>query len=407
MLHGNAPARCICYALNHSNIIRNNSPTTANKGWTPLEKQAGMRLPVNRRLIKGVLFCLIYVHIYEEQRAKHGNRAVPCVYLGFDQTNNQFIAMEWLTGKIHYVGDGTFHNMTMPFRANPNRVPSWMNEFDELAPSTTVHEMAPARHSLPTGPRRSYRQHGYQFTGGRAITTIPDVDTPPDDDSQNHHLSDVSTVNSVNSASSSFFVHTWGKDPANWAEAMQGPYANEWTVAMLAERESFRQHNVYTLVPRCEADGHRIFKCRPVLKIKLNPPSADEPNGSLDKFKYRLTIAAFTRMLTEGVDYKEKHASTVRWNALKLLIALAVEHDWDLLHIDIKTFFLYGVLDKGTIVFMEQPAGWDTVDKPAKDYVCLVAKSVYGHPAASHCAQKVLKESLTKANKFSQLDYCR
>jgi hypothetical protein len=42
-------------------------------------------------------------------------------------------------------------------------------------------------------------------------------------------------------------------------------------------------------------------------------------------------------MLTEGIDYKEKHASTVRWNALKLLIAEAVLHDWDLLHIDIKT----------------------------------------------------------------------
>ena len=90
---------------------------------------------------------------------------------------------------------------------------------------------------------------------------------------------------------------------------------------------------------------------------KLNPPSADEPNGSLDKFKYRLVIAAFTRMLTEGIDYKEKHASTVRWDSLKVLIAVAVLHDYDMLHIDIKTFFLYGVLDEGTTVFMEQPSG--------------------------------------------------
>jgi hypothetical protein len=212
--------------------------------------------------------------------------------------------MEWLTGKIHYVGDGSFHCMTFPFRANPNRVPTWMNEFDHLSPSTTVAELNPANHSLPTGPRRSYRQHDYQFTGGRAVADIPDVDIAPDGIPQNHHLFDVDSIcvdTPMNFSPSSYFVHTWGKDPVNWAEAMASPFANEWIVAMLAERESFRHHEVYTLVLRSEADGHKIFKCRPVLKIKLNPPSADEPNGSLDKFKYRLVIAAFTRMLTEGI----------------------------------------------------------------------------------------------------------
>jgi hypothetical protein len=402
MLQGNAPPKMIPYALEHANTIRNHSPSKANKGLTPLEKEAGMKLPLNPRLVKGVLFCLFYVHVYEEQRVKHGDRGIPCVYLGFDARNNQFIGMEWLTGKIHYVGDGTFHCMTFPFRANPHRVPAWMNEYDHLSPSTTVAELNPENHSLPTGPRRSYRQHGYQFTGGRAISGIPDVDTPPDDSSQNHHLFDACSTTPLNFTPSSYFVHTWGKDPVNWAEAMSSPFANEWIVAMLAERESFRHHEVYTLVLRSEAAGHKIFKCRPVLKIKLNPPSADEPNGSLDKFKYRLVIAAFTRMLTEGIDYKEKHASTVRWNALKVLIAVAVQNDWDLLHIDIKTFFLYGVLDEGTTVFMEQPSGWDTPDKPAKDYVCLLNKSVYGHPAAAHCAQKELKKNLTSGENFSQ-----
>ena len=401
MLQGNAPQSMIPYALNHSNIIRNHSPTKANKGLTPLEKEAGMKLPLNQRLAKGVLFCLFYVHVYDEERVKHGDRSVPCVYLGFDDRNHQFIGMEWLSGKIHYVGDGKFHNMVFPFRANPHKVPAWMNAHDRLTPSTTVSEPHPANHSLPAGPRRSYRQHSYQFTGGRAIANIPDVGIPPDDISQNHHLHDICASTTMNFSPELYFVHSWGKDPVNWAEAMASPYAAEWIVAMLAERESFRQHEVYTLVPRSEAVGHKIFKSRPVLKIKLNPPTADEPNGSLDKFKYRLTIAAFTRMLVEGINYKEKHGSTVRWNALKVLIAEAVRNDWDLMHFDIKTFFLYGVLDEGTKVFMEQPAGWDTTDKPPKDYVCLLDKSVYGHPAASHCAQKVLKGTLTKGGNFS------
>ncbi len=82
---------------------------------------------------------------------------------------------------------------------------------------------------------------------------------------------------------------------------------------MLEERESFRQRQVYSLVPRSQADGHRIFKSRPVLKIKFNPPASEEPHGSLAKLKYRLTIAAYTSMRVQGIDYKEKFASTVRF----------------------------------------------------------------------------------------------
>ena len=410
MIQGNAPAKMIPWGLMHANVIRNYSPTAANKGWSPKDKEAGMKLPLNKRLTEGVLFCIFYVHVYEEQRVKHGDRSMPCVYLGYDDRNNQYMGMEWLSGKIHYVGDGIFHNMTFPFRANPHRVPSWMYEQDRLTPSVQVAELNPVSHSLPAGPRRSMRQHAYQFVNDVALADIPDADVAPDNGAQSHHCFSIDpdssatlcTSDGITFTPSLYFIHTWGKDPENWAEALAGPFANEWILAMLAERESFRQHEVYTIVPRSDAKGHKIFRCRPVLKIKLNPPTAEEPNGSLDKFKYRLVIAAFAHMLTEGIDYKEKHASTVRWNSLKVLIAKAVEMDWDLFHIDIKTFFLYGVFDEDTIVYMEQPAGWDSPDKPAKDYVCLLSKSVYGHPAAAHCAQKVLKENLVGGGNFVQ-----
>ena len=180
MTQGNAPQIMATRALEHANTFRNNFPTKANNGWSPLEKQAGMRIPFNRRLIRAVLFCLFYAHIYKAQRSKTGDRAVPCVYIGFDQQNNQFICMEWISGNIHYVGDGEFHNSIFPFRANPTKCQAWMNEYDHVAPQTTVSMPRPASHSLPTGPRRSYRQHSYHYTGGRGVSDIPDDDQPPD-----------------------------------------------------------------------------------------------------------------------------------------------------------------------------------------------------------------------------------
>ena len=106
------------------------------------------------------------------------------------------------------------------------------------------------------------------------------------------------------------------------------------------EMNDVEYHGVKTLVPRSMARGKKIFKPRVVYKIKTKPPTAEHPRGEIERFRYRLPIAAFTRMLKAGIDYEDKYASTVQWAAIKILIALAVRYNWDIVLIDIKTFFL-------------------------------------------------------------------
>lgn len=90
---------------------------------------------------------------------------------------------------------------------------------------------------------------------------------------------------------------------------MASEHAPSWILSKLKEQKSFAEHKVLTIVPRSEAleAGARICKPKVVLKIKWLPPTPDHPLGQLDKFKYRLTIAAFTRMLVQGIaiDYAE------------------------------------------------------------------------------------------------------
>ena len=47
MIQGNAPAADIPYTLRHANVMWNNSPSSSKKGWTPNERKAGMKLPMN------------------------------------------------------------------------------------------------------------------------------------------------------------------------------------------------------------------------------------------------------------------------------------------------------------------------------------------------------------------------
>ena len=115
------------------------------------------------------------------------------------------------------------------------------------------------------------------------------------------------------------------------------------------------------------AEGKKIYKPRPVFKIKINPPDANNVHATIDKFKYRLTIAAFAKTMTQGIDFEEKRASTVRWEATLLLISMAVQHNFEISLIDIKTFFLYGDLEDD--VFMEQPLEWEEAGHPAADWI--------------------------------------
>jgi hypothetical protein len=384
MIQGGAPNADIPNALVHANVIRNNTPTAANNGQTPKEKEAGMKLGINARLLKGPLFCLCYAHIYEEERVKHGPRGVACVYLGYDDRNDQFKVKEWLSGRIYYSGDAVFHPNVFPYRASPATSAQWIREMDLLSPRVPVSKNNPAPHAMPTGPRRSDRQHGYIYSGGKDLRLLPDVDHAPVD------------------CSRVLFVHSFGANPDNWSEALASRFAQEWILASLKEKASFRQHNVYGLVPRAEAEAtnKKIYTSRPVFVIKIDPPTSTNPDATINKFKFRQTIAAYSKSMKLGVDFAEKRASTVRWESTLVQIAIAVMFDLEIVLLDICTFFLYGVLDD--LVYMEQPPEWVDARYPASEYVCRLNRSMYGLPQAPHCAQTKLKANLTKTKVFTQ-----
>jgi hypothetical protein len=198
-----------------------------------------------------------------------------------------------------------------------------MHEMDAVTPRIPVSADRLRPNTMPTGPRRSERQHDYHYSNGVDLRLIPDVDDAPDQHSD------------VTAGAEVHYIHSFGPDPKDWGEALASPYAAEWIAACLLEKQSFLEHKVYKLVPRAEAKGHKIYKPKSVFKIKINPPTKDNPHATLDKFKFRLTIAAYTKTMKAGIDFEEKRASTVRWEAVLGMIAIAVKYNLDIKLIDI------------------------------------------------------------------------
>ena len=365
MLYANAPESEMPDALRHANTCRNNFPTKANAGRTPNEMEAGIKLSPSKYLLRAPLFCLVYAHVYKDERRKHEPRAIPGVYCGYDDVSGVFKLKDWATGRKYFTADVTFHVKVFPYRANPPR-------------------------SLLQSRRRSvYQDHAPYVSIESADTTRPQ---------RHRQLSDKALQNIAHVVQAPANVFKpFGPDPSSLDEAMSSKYAVEWSAALLDELNQMKELKVWELVPREDIRG-KIFKPKLVFKIKLNSPTAENPHGTLDKFRARLTIAAFTRILKEGVDYEEKYASTVHWNSMRNMLAIAAHHDLDITLFDIKTFFLYGEIPDGERVYMEQLKGYEEPGK--EDWVCKLKRGMYGYPPASNYAQQKLKASLTATQRF-------
>ena len=97
----------------------------------------------------------------------------------------------------------------------------------------------------------------------------------------------------------------------------------------------------------------------------------------LTKFKARLVTKGYSQKA--GIDYSETFSPVVKSETVRIVIAITVADDLEIVQFDIKTAFLNG--DIAELLYMEQPEGFVDLDHP--NYVCLLRKALYGLKQAS------------------------
>ena len=99
-----------------------------------------------------------------------------------------------------------------------------------------------------------------------------------------------------------------------------------------------------------------------VFKLKLNP------NGTVAKHKARGFLQK------PGIDYSEVYAPVARIETVRLVVAMASNHNWALFHMDVKSAFLNGPLEE--TIFVTQPLGF--VKEGMENKVYRLNKALYG-----------------------------
>lgn len=158
-------------------------------------------------------------------------------------------------------------------------------------------------------------------------------------------------------------------EPNTIREALASDEADLWRVALQEEFDAIQKMGVYKLIPRAVVPaGRRILKGKPVFKRKR------DADGKICRYKARWVAKGFLQVF--GVDFDKTTSPTARLETIRVLFHICASLDLDLRQFDVKSAFLHGKLTDP--LFMEQPTGFEEEGKPAKDFVWMLMKGLYG-----------------------------
>lgn len=119
--------------------------------------------------------------------------------------------------------------------------------------------------------------------------------------------------------------------------------------------------------------GQRFIDSRWIFKI------IQDTDGQIIRHKARLCARGFLQRY--GMDYCDTFAPVVRYDSIRVLLALAMQQDFEMLQFDVRTAFLYGELEE--TIHMAVPEGLETPNSGEK--ICKLNKSLYGLKQSPRC----------------------
>jgi hypothetical protein len=391
MVEGGAPSSDFQYAIHFACFCRNNAPTKANRQWlSPVAMyESNDQLKVSSRIFKAVLFCLVHVYLYKEERRKHEQRSYAAMFMGVDPSYGSFLVKCLQSGGMYHASDMAVHPHTFPYRGQvlPQAIRhhherlegGWQADFNslrraeviqpgtiqtgELSEATVVPENKLA--AIKFAPEvTSFKVTSPEVTSAAEPTSTPRPQRVREPSAK--ALEAIATYNIKEQ------IEDKGEqDPKSFEEAMASYDRKLWIEGIKKEIENLKRHKTLRIV-RAEP-WMRTFKAKLVFKRKRS-----------GERKVRCVVAAFKKILKKGIDFKESYAGTARWNTVILVIILAVFYDFPLYLIDIAAFFLHGRLAPEERIYMEALPGQNL----PPGYINYVVGSLYGHPAAAFRAKE-------------------
>ena len=321
--------------------ILNCSLTKGLQGQTPHEKWTGRKPLVDHLRTFG---CIVQVKDTRRHQSKLEDRSKPMIFIGYDLGSKAYKCLDPVNLKVVISRDVIFEEAerwTWSTQGENTTPLTFLSNFlsdqgleDQIESSDEEEEASAEVTSLSNV---SSDMHSPRY---RSLTDLYSETSPIIQDEEAHLLS--------------------GEEPLSCTEA-----AGEevWMRAMREEMLAIDRNDTWELeipTPNCRPIGLKW-----IFKLKKNP------QGVIIKYKARLVVKGYSQR--KGLDYDEIYAPMVRFETIRLLIALAALKDWQIHHLDVKSAFLNGEIKEE--IYVKQPKGF--LVKGKEGWVLRLKKALY------------------------------
>ncbi|KAH9771354.1 Integrase catalytic domain-containing protein [Citrus sinensis] len=135
--------------------------------------------------------------------------------------------------------------------------------------------------------------------------------------------------------------------PSTYREAVSNPESIQWKKAMNEEMQSLHKNETWELVTLPKEK--KAIGCKWVYTKKEGFPRKNEI-----RYKARLVAKGYAQK--EGIDYNEVFSLVVKHSSIRILLAMVVQFDIELVQLDVITAFLHSDLEEE--IYMTQPDGF-------------------------------------------------
>jgi len=343
-------------AVNTAVYLKNRCPTKQLVFKTPFEVLHDYKPDVSHFKVFG---CTAFAHIPKANRRKLDAKSIKCVFIGYCTDQKAYKLFDPSSHKLFASRDVVFHEQAD--KSNTKNDAWHISNDAHIKIDTLIKQEQEQVQDLDDSSSMSTSSSSESSQGGdspqrqRIMDGTPEgIDAPRRSSRQTRlpaRYRDYALMSNIMNV----------EEPIDYEQAKQH---EPWINAMNDEYASLMKNQTWELV---ELPENKVpIGSKWLYKTKF------KADGTIDKFKARLVAKGYAQQ--EGIDYEDTFAPVAKLNTIRLLIALATKHHWNIHQLDVKSAFLNGDLKEE--VYLVQPEGF--VKQGQEHLVCRLRKALYG-----------------------------
>ncbi|PKU77708.1 Retrovirus-related Pol polyprotein from transposon TNT 1-94 [Dendrobium catenatum] len=328
--------------------------------------------------------CLCYPWLKPYTNNKLSPISQPCVFLGYATTQKGYRCLDTKTNQIYTSAHVIFNESIFPFANNPTtsthtQSPSNLTPPLLLIPTSTLTTPNPTI-TINSSQSLNTSRNQLQTISAEPTSSAPQIFSQSPIPSQTvqdhtnilipstnppapkHPMLTRSQTGHIKPTKIFDLAHIMHRtEPTTYTQAAKSA---EWRTAMSQEFQALQSQGTWELVP--PDPTQHVLGSKWTFRIKYNS------NGSIARHKARLVAKGFNQ--EHGIDYTETFSPVAKMPTIRVLILIAIHHNWNIHQLDVSNAFLHGNLSD--TVYMQQPPGFQ--DSLHPNYVCRLKKALYG-----------------------------